>query len=122
MLFPKPPKSEPKAKKRIRQKRAKPRRGKETPEEKAAVRLAVYQRAAGRCELQIVSDCIKGVLPLTGCNPWDHAHAVHLKSAGSGGKWTMDNIRLGCHRCHLIGMHNSLGKPCPPKQSKGAHE
>jgi hypothetical protein len=95
----------------IRSRRTKPRRGKDTPATKTAVRLAVYERAEGRCELNLVADCIQGVLPFTGVTPWDHGHAVHLKSTGAGGRWTMENIKWGCHPCHLVGMHNPKSVP-----------
>lgn len=98
----------------IRRKRSKPRRGKDTDEVKAEVRHAVYERAQGRCELRLVPECSKDrILPESGVTPWDHAHACHVKSAGAGGRWTMDNILLGCHACHLVGLHNP--KPVPPK-------
>lgn len=97
-----------------RKKRPGTRRGQATPKEVEAVRDAVYERAVGRCELNLHPECIKGVLPKDGVTPWDHAHAVHGKSKGAGGKWTMDNIRLGCWHCHLEWLHAG-GKPCPPK-------
>jgi hypothetical protein len=96
-----------------RKKRPGTRRGQATPEEITSVRLAVYERAGGRCELNLVADCIKGVLPYEGETAFDHGHAAHLKSKGAGGKWTMSNIRWSCHLCHLVGLHNP--KPCPPK-------
>src|SRR5208282_940975 len=47
----------------IKKKRSKPRRGEPTAEEKARVRLAVFERAEGKCELNLGPKCIKGALP-----------------------------------------------------------
>jgi hypothetical protein len=87
-------------------KRAKPRRGEPTTEEKAAVRLAVYERAGGRCELNLGPKCIKGILAFEGSTPWDHGHFVHIKSKGAGGAFTVENGRFGCFQCHLGYAHN----------------
>lgn len=95
----------------IKKKRSKPRRGEPTREEKDAIRLAVYERAKGHCELHNLPNCVSGVLPFTGITPWDHGHLVHLKSLGAGGKWSMENCRLGCHICHLVGIHNPKSVP-----------
>jgi 5-methylcytosine-specific restriction endonuclease McrA len=95
----------------IRKKRSKPRRGQATKEEKNAIRLAVYERAQGQCELRILGTCIRGQLSYSGDTPWDHGHLVHLKSLGSGGKWSMENCRWGCHICHLEGIHRLGMKP-----------
>jgi hypothetical protein len=95
----------------IRRKRSKPRRGKPTVEEKAIVRRQVYERARGRCELRNLPDCIKGMLPFHGLNPWDHGHLVHLVSEGAGGPTNLENCRWGCWRCHLIGLHNPKSVP-----------
>ena len=89
----------------VRKKRSEPRRGEPTPEEKKAVRLAVYERAGGRCELNLGPKCIKGVLPFEGDTPWDHGHFVHIKSKGAGGKFTVENGRWGCYQCHLGYLH-----------------
>lgn len=103
----------------IRKKRKTLRRGELTRAEKDFMRLMVYERAGGKCELSILPNCIKGVLPYSGDTPWDHAHLVHLKSLGSGGKWSMDNCRIGCHVCHLVGLHSQggHGKIIPAKES-----
>jgi 5-methylcytosine-specific restriction endonuclease McrA len=84
----------------LRRKRSKPRRGEPTREEKLALRQAVYERAQGKCELRLHKGCSRDRIL-----PWDgevlfRAHLVHLKSRGSGGKWTMENCRLGCANCH----------------------
>ena len=92
-------------------KRTKPRRGQPTPEEKAAVRLAVYERAGGRCELNLGPKCIEGILAFEGDTPWDHGHFVHIKSKGAGGAFTVENGKWGCFQCHLGYMHTEGRKP-----------
>ena len=89
----------------IKKKRSKPRRGEPTAEEKARVRLAVFERAEGKCELNLGPKCIKGALPFTGITPWDHGHFVHVKSKGAGGAFTEENGKWGCFQCHLGYMH-----------------
>lgn len=93
----------------VRRKRATPRRGEPTREEKAAIRKAVYERAGGCCELNLGPKCIKGVLPLDG-DVFERAHLVHVRSRGAGGTWEMSNLRLGCPQCHL-GYHHTTGMP-----------
>jgi hypothetical protein len=94
----------------IRKKRPGTRKGQPTPEEIKVVRLAVYERSRGRCELNLGPKCIKGVLPLDGETPWDHWHLVHIRSKSLGG-WGLDNLKGGCWKCHLIGMHEKGLKP-----------
>lgn len=89
-------------------KRTKPRRGQSTPEEVSAIRLAVYERAGGLCELNLMPDCIKGVLPFSGDSPWDHGHLVHVHAKRRFGT-TVEGCRWGCWKCHLVGAH-TLGK------------
>lgn len=96
----------------IKKKRTKPRRGQATPEETAAVRLAVYERSQGFCELRLSPNCVKGKLPWDGPDPWSHGHLVHLK-AKRRNSTTVEGSRWGCWFCHLVGLHNP--KPCPPK-------
>jgi hypothetical protein len=98
----------------VRKKRPGTRRGQPTPEEKAAIRLAVYERSGGRCELNLGPKCIKGILPFTGDSPLFHGHLVHVRSRGAGGKWTMENCLWGCVECH-IGYSHTEGKPIPAK-------
>ncbi len=43
-----------------------PRRGQPTKAEKAAIRLQVYERCGGLCELNLMPGCLKGVLPFDG--------------------------------------------------------
>ena len=107
-------------------------RNRQTPRAKAKtklrkkVRLQVFERSGGMCELKKRKDCLGGPLPFEGSktdrNPWDHGHLVHLKSEGSGGKTDMENCRWGCWKCHLLGLHNGETdetKPVPPKQMRG---
>lgn len=89
--------------------RRKPRRGELTREEKAAVRLAVYERAIGCCEVMKHPQCIRNVVL-----PWDgdvfvRGHLAHIKSKGAGGKFTEENLVWACWRCHLISGH-TLGE------------
>lgn len=106
--------------------RRKPRRGKCTPKKRNEVRLAVYERNGGCCELNVRPDCIPGILPFKGTTPYDHGHLVHRKSEGSGGKTDMENCCWGCWKCHLLGLHrrefSATDKPCPPKVLKGQIE
>jgi hypothetical protein len=94
----------------IRKKRPGTRRGQPTTEEKGVLRLAVYERAQGICELRLGPKCIKGVLRFTGVSPLFYGHLVHIKSRGAGGKWTMENCRWGCVECH-IGYQHTKGVP-----------
>jgi hypothetical protein len=80
------------------------RRGQLTPEEMQAVRLAVYERAGGRCELHLMPDCIQGILPFEGETPWNHGHLVHIHAKRRFGT-TVDGCRWGCWKCHLVGVH-----------------
>lgn len=82
------------------------------------MRLAVYERAGGLCELNLRDDCVKGILPFRGSTPFDHGHLVHKKSEGSGGKTDEENCCWGCWRCHLLGLHRGEtrdSKPVPAK-------
>lgn len=95
---------------------------------RAEIRLAVYERAGGMCELKKRPDCLGGPLPFTSRNntPYDHGHLVHLKSEGAGGKTDMENCRWGCWKCHLLGLHrgeySAEHKPVPPKVQQPAAE
>ncbi len=88
-----------------RKRRATPRRGEPTAQEKTALRRRRYEHAGGRCELHLLPGCIPGVLAWDGPDPWSHGHLAHVKSRGAGGKWTFENLRWACHVCHLIGVH-----------------
>lgn len=92
-----------------------PRRGQPTPAEKDALRLEVYYRAEGRCEMNLPGvACIPGVLPFDGPTPWTHGHLVHIHAKQRFG-WGKDNLLWGCWRCHEAS-HNAGGKPVPAKE------
>ena len=88
------------------------RRGKPTKAEKGIIRLAVYERAGGRCELHVSQACISGVLPYNG-SVLERWHLVHLHAKRRFG-WGEDNLCGGCYWCHAAS-HNAGGKPCSPK-------
>jgi 5-methylcytosine-specific restriction endonuclease McrA len=75
--------------------------------EKEAIRRKVFERDGGRCV-----DCKRPVV----WKPefWSSMHLMHIKSKGSGGDWSMENLATGCLWCHMK-RHNAGGKPCPPK-------
>lgn len=89
----------------LKKRRSKPRRGAQTPAEITAVRLARYEHAEGRCELQKGTGCIKGVLPWDGPDAFSHGHLAHVLGRGAGGKWTFENTRWACWWCHLVAVH-----------------
>jgi len=93
-----------------RKKRRGVRRGQPTKAEKTAIRDLVYEESGGRCELNLSSQCIRGVLPKDGVSPWDHWHLVHLKAKRVYG-WNRENLCGGCHICHLIELHNPKSVP-----------
>lgn len=103
----------------IPKKRARPRRGKESQEQRTKVRDNVYTRCGGMCELRLRPDCLVGPIQKNGNTPWDHWHAAHIKSEGSGGKYTEDNLLGACWKCHLLGLHRGevspSDKPVPAK-------
>ena len=101
----------------IRRKRLGTRRGQATPSEVKAVREAVYARAGGRCELDVASDCIRGVLPFDGPTELDHGHLVHLKAKRRHGT-NAEICVWGCWKCHKW-LHAG-GKPCPKKEVASA--
>ena len=93
------------------------RRGELTKAEKEAERDRVYERCGGRCELNLVPQCWKGVIPKNGDTPWDHWHLVHYHSKRPA-FWSeaQGNILLGgCPACHLEGMHRLGLKPVLPR-------
>jgi hypothetical protein len=83
------------------------RRGELTPMEKTALRLTVFERAQGVCELGF-----KGCFGLVG---WDYGHLVHMRAKRRFGFLPSKDQQVvwGCANCHLIGLHNP--KPCPKK-------
>jgi 5-methylcytosine-specific restriction endonuclease McrA len=88
-----------------RKKRLGVRRGQPTKDEKSALRLAVYERDQGRCQLRLHKDCSRDrVLPYDG-EVLFRAHLVHIRGRGAGGKWTMENCKIGCAACHSGSVH-----------------
>lgn len=106
----------------IKKRRTRIRRGKLTKKERAGIRLAVYERCGGRCELKLRDDCLNsefdGPLPFKGKSPWDHWHMVHKKSEGAGGKTDLENCCGGCWRCHLLGIHRGETRDTKPVPAK----
>ena len=88
-----------------RKKRPGTRRGQPTCEEKGVLRLAVYERDGGKCQLRLHRQCSgERILPYEG-EVLFRAHLVHIKSRGAGGKWTMENCIIGCAACHSGSVH-----------------
>lgn len=89
----------------IKKKRSKPRRGEPTREEKEAIRRQVYERSGGQCQLNLVPNCIKGVLPWDG-SVTERWHLVHVHAKRRFG-WEEKTNKLlgGCFNCHIIGVH-----------------
>lgn len=79
----------------------------ENTAEKIVIRQRVFNRDGGRCV-----DCGRRVILERG--HWNSMHLMHLKSKGSGGDWSMENLATGCLYCHAKN-HNAGGKPVPPK-------
>lgn len=71
------------------------------------LRVAVYERARGLCEMKIkhVCEVYAG---------WVSGHLAHIKSRGSGGSDELGNVLWACAPCHMAS-HNCNNKPCPPK-------
>jgi hypothetical protein len=94
----------------IRKRRSKPRRGEPTAQEIADLRLLVYGRCGGRCELSL-SGCKGGVLPFDG-SVFERWHLVHIKARRRFG-WDPSNLCGGCYWCHIV-QHHGKGMPIPP--------
>ena len=77
-------------------------------EAKEIIRRRVYGRDRGRCV-----DCKR--LVCWERDLWSSMHLMHVKSKGSGGDWSMQNLATGCLWCHQK-RHNANGKPCPKKE------
>lgn len=86
-----------------RKKRPGVRKGQPTNEEKAAIRRQVYEEAGGRCELHLMPNCMRGVLPFDG-GVRERWHLVHIRSKRRFG-WARENLCGGCPVCHLDGVH-----------------
>ena len=93
----------------IRKRRATPRRGEPTKQEKAQIRETVYELSVGMCELRLLPGCLKGPLPYQG-GLRERWHLVHLHAKRRFG-WGLDNLCGGCAVCHLDGMHGQGLKP-----------
>ena len=76
--------------------------------EKAAIRLLVYERDAGRCQLHLGPKCNPNTLPFDG-ELLFRAHLCHIIPKSRGGKFEPDNLRIGCAQCHL-GYEHTEGK------------
>jgi hypothetical protein len=89
----------------VRKRRPGLRRGEPTAEEKKVVRVKLFERADNRCEIRLHKQCWGNrELPFDG-DVFERGHAVHIKSEGAGGTFTLDNLLLGCPPCHLGSMH-----------------
>lgn len=93
----------------IRKKRSTPRRGQLSALEVEIIRVRVYEETGGRCELQTMPNCMRGVLPLFG-GVRERWHLVHLKNKRRFG-WGRHNLAGGCPVCHLDGAHTKGVKP-----------
>lgn len=79
--------------------------------EKSALRDDCFRRSQGFCEVR-----------LPGClsyAPWLSGEMAHIRSVGSGGSDTLENVLWSCMQCHSK-LHNAGGKPCPPKPESAA--
>ena len=99
----------------IRRRRNRARRNAPTKAEIEALRQDRYMFAGGRCEIRLHKECWGDrVLPWSG-DVFGRAHLAHRKSRGAGGKFTFDNVVIGCPACHLGSVHTEGKKiPCTP--------
>jgi hypothetical protein len=88
-----------------RKRRPGTRRGQPTAQEKMAVRLAVYERAQGRCEVRKHPECSGDRILPWGGDLFVIGHLAHIKSKGAGGEFTEENTVWSCWKCHLISGH-----------------
>ncbi len=113
MMFPKPPKTERKPKKRVKRYRAKARKGRLRGNPLEALRLACFERDGYRCV-----DCGMPVRFERGYpDSGDMAHVGAKRRYGDN----LPNVRTKCFTCHRIIEHRygPTGlKPCPPEDSK----
>lgn len=99
----------------IRKKRpGPPRRGELTQAEKDAIRLRVYEETGGRCQLNIMPNCMRGVLPFDG-GVRERWHLVHIRAKRRFG-WGRENLTGGCPVCHLDGLHTKGLKLTQPAE------
>lgn len=92
---------------RINPVRKKLRRGELSSAQKDVIRRTRYKMDNECC-----ADCGRWVRWDSGY--LDSMHLMHVKSKGSGGDWSMENLRTGCPECHSK-RHNCGGKPVPKK-------
>jgi 5-methylcytosine-specific restriction endonuclease McrA len=71
------------------------------------IRLQLFERSGGRCELQLGPQCWDWI-------SWDTMHTAHIVSRARGGPWDLDNLLAACPACHAA-QHNGGFKVCPPK-------
>lgn len=85
----------------VRKRRAKPRRGQPTTQEKGAIRERVYAACGGLCQLRIDKKRCSGdrVLPLDG-DLFERWHLVHRHAKRRFGFDQGDALRGGCYWCH----------------------
>lgn len=88
------------------------RRGQPSAEEIHEMRVLIYEKSGGRCELHLLPTCKTGVLPFDGdlLERWHLVHVRHRRRFG----WPTEGpfrMRGGCYECHIRGMHHKGLKP-----------
>jgi len=63
------------------------------------LRKQVWKEQHGRC-----AEC-KHWIRLDGDTVFNTAHLAHIKSKGSGGDDSRENVRILCFRCHILREH-----------------
>lgn len=66
------------------------------------VRLAVFARAHGICELNHRYDCIRTAVAFKGKTTNDHGYLHYIQGYKFGGKTDNENCRWACWRCELL--------------------
>lgn len=83
-------------------------------EQRRQLRIALYERCGGRCEMKLSPKCLGRIYFEGGFfNSMHMAHKERRWKFPDGG-WNLDNLLAGCIECHMGWEHNG-GKPCPPK-------
>jgi 5-methylcytosine-specific restriction endonuclease McrA len=72
----------------------------------AEVRLQLFERSHGQCELGLAPECWGSV-------SWFTMHSAHIVSKARGGPFTLSNLKASCPECH--GWEHGGGKVCPKK-------
>ena len=102
---------------RIPAKRAKPRKNRETLVEHQEVMHDLFLRAKGMCEgAHIRRDgqiVVEHAPHCPGLVSWLHGDPSHIKSRGSGGEWSLDNLLWQSRQCHR--WQHQGGKVVPKK-------